>query len=83
MDGAHVIVTLPGGRLGNRKTVIPGLAPLAIGDELLVLLTYTPWGWQPIGYELGIVRLNEEAGGARSNLNELIEETLSDGLVTP
>ena len=83
MDGAHVIVTLPGGRLGNRRTVIPGLAPLSVGDELLLLLTHTPWGWQPIGYELGIVRLNEEAHGDRSNLSALIEETLSDELVTP
>jgi hypothetical protein len=82
-DGAHVIVTLPGGRMGNRQTVIPGLAPLAIGDELLLLLTHTAWGWQPIGYELGIVRLNRRPSGEVSSLDDLVETTLNEGRVKP
>ena len=56
---ARVIVTLPGGQYGGRTTVVPGLGGLAIGDEVLLLLTTTPWGWQPIGYELGILRLSQ------------------------
>lgn len=82
-DGAHVIVTLPGGRLGNRKTVIPGLTPLEVGDELLLLLTHTPWGWQPIGYEMGIMRLNDRAKGWTAEQAGRLETTLTLGQVTP
>jgi hypothetical protein len=56
---SRVIVTLPGGRYGGRITVVPGLAPLSLGDEVILLLGDTPWGWQPLGYELGIVRLSQ------------------------
>jgi len=54
-----LILTLPGGRLGRRVTVVPGVGLLEVGDEVVVLLTDTPWGWQPVGYELGIVRLSD------------------------
>jgi hypothetical protein len=56
---SRIVVTLPGGRLGSRVTVVPGLGPLELGDEVVLLLSPTPWGWQPIGYELGMVRLSE------------------------
>ena len=62
---SRVIVTLPGGRYGGRVTVIPGLAPLSLGDEVILLLSDTPWGWQPLGYELGILRLNHAATAPR------------------
>jgi len=83
VDGAHVIVTLPGGRVGNRQTVIPGLAPLNVGDEILLLLTHTPWGWQPIGYELGMVRLNDRTTAEPAELQVLFDETLGQGRVNP
>jgi hypothetical protein len=55
---SRVIVTLPGGHYGGRTTVVPGLAPLSLGEEVILLLSDTPWGWQPLGYELGILRLS-------------------------
>jgi hypothetical protein len=46
-------VLLPGGTLGGYTTAVPGVPTLAPGDEVLLLLTDTPWGYQPIGYALG------------------------------
>ena len=76
-EGRHVIVTLPGGTVGNRRTVVPGLSPLELGDELLLLLTDTPWGWQPMGYEMGILRLNDWAGPRALERAERLEQTLA------
>ena len=82
-DSGRVLVTLPGGQIGNRRTVVPGLAPLNVGDEVLLLLTHTPWGWQPIGYELGMVRLNTPAATEAAELQVLLDETLGQNRVAP
>jgi len=83
MDDGHVLVTLPGGRVGNRRTVIPGLSPLTVGDEVLLLLTHTPWGWQPIGYDLGMRRLNDRSKSEAEELQGLLEDTLGQSWVSP
>lgn len=46
-------VVLPGGTLGDLTTVVPGVPTLRPGDEVILLLTDTPWGYQPIGYSVG------------------------------
>ncbi len=79
----RVVVTLPGGQIGNRRTVIPGLKPFEVGDELLLLLSHTPWGWQPIGYDLGILRLNDQPAGQWTELESLLEGALGRARVHP
>ena len=82
-DDAYAIVTLPGGRLGTRTTVIPGLRPFEIGDELLLLLTDTAWGWQPIGYELGVVRLHERGASYVPELRVFEDPRFGEARVKP
>ena len=79
----RVVVTLPGGRVGDRRTVVPGLKPFQVGDELLLLLTYTPWGWQPIGYEMGVLRLNDRHPSQMPDLNDVLHGTLGQARVAP
>jgi hypothetical protein len=43
----------PGGRRGSLQTLVPGVTTLVPGDEVILLLTRTPWGLQPLGYPLG------------------------------
>ena len=46
-------VVQPGGVLDGLATVVPGVAALRPGDEVVLLLGTTPWGLQPIGYRMG------------------------------
>ncbi|MDP6942663.1 MAG: hypothetical protein QF464_00815 [Myxococcota bacterium] len=46
-------VVQPGGRIGSIVAMVPGVAALPLGAEVILLLTRTPWGLQPIGYRLG------------------------------
>lgn len=46
-------VLLPGGTLGDLTTAVPGVPALRPGDEVVLLLTDTPWGYQPLGYSAG------------------------------
>lgn len=48
-----VDVVLPGGSRGPWQTVVPGVPSLATGDEVVLCLRETPWGWQPVGYGMG------------------------------
>ena len=50
---ALIEVVQPGGELDGLATVVPGVTRLSPGDEVVLLLTATPWGLQPIGYSLG------------------------------
>lgn len=52
-------VVMPGGSRGGLTTVVPGVPSLLPGEELLLLLSDTPWGYQPIGYSLGTWRIHD------------------------
>ncbi len=53
---------LPGGSLGPWTTVVPGVPALAPGDEVILCLRQTTWGWQPVGYGLGMWRVGLDGG---------------------
>jgi hypothetical protein len=52
-DDSTLEMVLPGGQLGNMATWVAGVPVLDPGDEVILLLTWTPWGYQPLGYSLG------------------------------
>ncbi len=51
--GRWIDVVLPGGVVNGLQTTVPGVPRLSPGDEVILLLGDTPWGYQPIGYALG------------------------------
>ena len=60
--GHWVEVVLPGGVLNGLQTSVPGVPRLEPGDEVVLLLGDTAWGYQPIGYALGTFHV--EADGS-------------------
>ena len=46
-------VVQPGGTLGSLTTRVPGVVDLELGTEVILLLSKTPWGLQPLGYPMG------------------------------
>ena len=56
----------------------------ATGNQCrMLLLSYTPWGWQPIGYELGILRLNDQPAHQWPQLESLLKGALGRARVHP
>lgn len=55
-------LVLPGGTRGTWTTVVPGVPTLQPGDEVIVCLRQTAWGWQPVGYGLGMWRVGLDGG---------------------
>jgi hypothetical protein len=43
----------PGGSTDHITVRVPGVPTFKGGDEVILLLTQTPWGLQPLGYPLG------------------------------
>ena len=50
----------PGGESARYVTRVPGVAPLGLGDEVILLLVDTPRGFQPLGYRLGTFLIGPE-----------------------
>ena len=50
---------IPGGTLGRWTTRVPGVTHVAVGQEVVLLLSDTPWGLQPLGYPMGIFTVSQ------------------------
>jgi len=54
LDWSEVDVWLPGGTRGRWVTRVPGVPQLSAGMEVVLVLSWTPWGLAPIGYGMGM-----------------------------
>lgn len=82
-DGEILRFRLPGGELGGRRLVIPGLPSFAPGDEVFLFLTApSSRGWRmPVGLGQGLYRLRRDpATGDRRLLRDLTGLELVDAV---
>ncbi|MCA9518149.1 MAG: hypothetical protein KC635_24595 [Myxococcales bacterium] len=82
----RVVVTLPGGREGRYRTVVPGVPELTPGDEVVLLLVVSADAtWRPLGYALGVLFVGDD-GALRTARGELVPGgwgALRDDLLAP
>jgi hypothetical protein len=62
-DSQSIRLVLPGGIAGERRMLVPGMPRFNEGDEVVMLLERTRFGFTPAGLSRGVFKVRRSSGG--------------------